>query len=84
MRCQEIHRRQVNITVREHLEYQRTLPSGARRRDPRVRLVLREMQHLRAVCEERRTGFGEIQLARIDLGEMRDKLRGRRPLVLDQ
>lgn len=81
LRRQQRHRRQRDGPVGEQVQDHWKPPGGAGGLDTAVGRVLRQMQHLRAVDEERGISFAEIQAPRIQLHQQRDHLCGRLPLV---
>ncbi len=72
-RCQVRHSGQVQPPVGEHFEDQRVLAGRTRRGDTPPGLVLREVEPLGAVGEERGAGFLQIEPARVDLAEVRQQ-----------
>jgi hypothetical protein len=80
MRREEPHACQVHQAVSEESENRWKPTHSARGFDPSVGFVLREVQYLRAICEERRAALVEIKTAGVDFSERRDELRGRRAL----
>ena len=57
---------------------------GTRRLDTPVCGVLREVEHLRAIREERRATFTEVQPARVQFDQRCDHTGRRAPLVASQ
>jgi hypothetical protein len=66
---------EVKAALLQQLQEPRVLPGGARHGDPQVGLVLREVEHLGAVREHRRTGFPSVQTPGVDLGNVGDQIR---------
>jgi hypothetical protein len=64
---------QRNRAIGQRDEDDRTAPDYAGGFDPAIRGVLGQIQHLRAVDEQRRTPLREIELARIELGQPGDE-----------
>ena len=73
VRRQERDRRQRHRAIAEHVEHAWTPARGSRRFDPPVRRVLGQMQHLRAVGEERRAALAQIQPALVELRQQCDQ-----------
>jgi hypothetical protein len=76
--------RQVQGTTRDRLEEDREFPRSACGFDSAVSCMLRQVQYLRAVGEQRRATLAEIQPPRIYLREVRDELHRRLPFVRGQ
>ena len=68
---------QVQRTVRERIEYRREAACRTGRLDASVRRVFGQMEHTRAVGEERRAALGQIEPPRVELGQCGDQLGGR-------
>jgi len=84
VRRQEPERREIETAGREPLEDDGKLARCARGLDAAVRGMLREVQDLDAVREQRRASFAEIKLAGIELGQMSDETHGRLALASRQ
>jgi len=84
MRRQESERREIETARREPLEDDGELARRARGLDAAVGRMLREVQDLDAVREERRAGLAEIELAGIELGQVSDETYGRLALASRQ
>ena len=69
-------------TIGEQVQNDRIPARRPRGFDSPVGRVLREVEHLRAVREERRAAFTEIEASRIEVGEQGHKPCGRVPLAL--
>ena len=72
VRGQQGHRGEGHRPVGQQIQNNWELAGCSRRLDPAIRSVLGEVQHLRAVGEERGAAFGQIQPARVELGERRE------------
>ena len=81
VRCQERDRGQRQRTLGQQIEDHRKAPRGPRGLDASIRRVLREVQELRAVGEERRAPLAEIQPALVHLRQQRDEPDRRVPLA---
>jgi len=80
VRAQQRDGRERERSVHEELEDERESPYRPRGFDATVGGMLRKVQHLCAVGEERRAAFAEIQAARVDFGETRDQFGSSLPL----
>lgn len=74
VRGQPGHTAQVEAAVGQHLEQDRVLAAGARRRDPQVSLGAREMQDPGAVREHRRRGEARVESSPVDLADVGDQI----------
>ncbi len=81
MRRQQLDRRERERAGPQVFEDDWEGRRGARRLDPMVGGVFRQVQALDAVGEERAAACGEVQLARIHFGEKRNERGGRRPFA---
>jgi hypothetical protein len=79
-RRQQPDRSEMKRTVVEPFENDWESSRSARRLNPIVRGVLRQVQHLNTVGEQARTAFAEVQPPRVNFRERRDKPR-RRSLI---
>jgi hypothetical protein len=70
----------VQRAVGEQIEDSRKAAAQPSRLDPVVRGVLGQAQRARAVREERAVALAQVELARVELGEVCDQLDGRAPL----
>jgi hypothetical protein len=68
-------------SIRDQVEDGRPLRRHAGGADPVVGGIFRKVQRLRAVGEQRRVPFAEVQPAGIELRERRDQRRGGVPLL---
>ena len=66
---------QVKAAVTKHGQEHRVLPRGAGYRDSQVGLGFRQVEHLGAVREHRRSGFAGVEAPRIHLGDVGDHVR---------
>jgi hypothetical protein len=73
LRADQPSRRQAQRALAEHPEYDWEPPRCARRFDAVVRGGLGKMKHLAAVAEEGREARGQVQAARIQLGQVSDE-----------
>ena len=73
VRGQERDRGEGHRPVGQQIQNNWELAGCSRRLDPSIRSVLGEVQHLRAVGEERGAAFAEIQPARVKLCQQRDE-----------
>src|SRR5262245_7719521 len=76
--------RQIQSTTGELLQNHRKPAGRACGLNPTVRCALREVQNARAIREQRRAAFTEIQAPLVEYSEVRDELRGCVALVLRQ
>ena len=83
VRRKERDRRQRQRPVSQSLKEHRKSPRRARRLDPSIGGVLRQVQHVCAVREQRRAPGLEVESSRVELGQQRDELRGGMPLTGD-
>ena len=67
----EAYRAEMDPAVGEQLQDNRKATRRPRGLDPVQGSMLREMKHLRAVGEHRRTALAEVQPARVEFGERR-------------
>ena len=81
MRCEQPDRSERQRAVSECLKHRRIAARRPRRFDAVVGRTFREVQHLRAVGEERRAPFAEIQPSRVELHEHPQQCRRCRPFV---
>lgn len=84
MRGQQSDGGQRDVAVRETAQDRRKPPRRAGGGDAAVRGRLRKMKHVRAVREQRRMAFGELELARIEFAEQGQKLGRRAPIDVDE
>ena len=83
VRRKERDRRQRQRPVGQPLKEHRESPRRACGLDPSIGGVLRQVQHVRAVREQRRAPGLEVESSRVELGQQRDELRGGTPLTAD-
>jgi hypothetical protein len=76
---QQANRGEVDRAVDKPLQNHWKPACGPRRLDAVIGCVLRQMEHLPAVAEERRAAFGEIQAPRIELHQRSDQRSRRAP-----
>jgi hypothetical protein len=81
MRREQADRGQGEVASGQQVQDPGKPPRRPRRLDTAVGGVLGEVQHLRAVREERRAAFAEVQAPRVDLRQRRDELHRRLPLA---
>ena len=74
MRREQTDRRKRDRTVGQSVEDHREPPRDTSRLDAVVGGVLREVQHLGAIDEQRRAALSKIQTTDIELGERGDEL----------
>jgi hypothetical protein len=84
VRSEKTYRRQIHGPVCEVHKQNRESPRGAGGFDATVGCVLGEVKHLRAVGEQRRAAFREIQSPGIELRKMSDERRRQAPFMLRQ
>ena len=82
MRREECDRRERHRAVAKQIQDNRKSARGARGFDPSVGGVLREMEHLCAIGEQRRAALAEIQTPDVDLDEQGDQPRCRFTLAV--
>jgi hypothetical protein len=80
VRREQANRCQSQRAIRQQLQDSRKPARCACGFNAAVRGVLRQMKHARAISEERRASFTEIETARVDFHQRRDQLHGRLPL----
>jgi hypothetical protein len=73
-RSQESHRAQVQRASRQEVQDDRESPARAGRLDAVERGVLGEAQGVRAVAEQGTVPLAEVELPRVELGQVRDQL----------
>jgi hypothetical protein len=84
MRCQQPHGREVDSPAREHFQHDRELAGRTGRLNAAIRSVLRQMQHLRAVREQRRAALAQVQAPAIELRQVGNERRRCHAFVLRQ
>ena len=84
MRREEPHPAQLKRTAADALEHRGKAPGGSSRGDATVGRALREVQHLGAVAEHRRARLPEVQLASVDLAQVRQQLRFQQSIATDE
>jgi predicted secreted protein len=77
--CRKVHR-----SLLKHGQKHRKPPDEPGGLDASVSAVLREMEHLRAIGEERGAAFREVQAPLLKLREVSNQRRGRLPLAFGQ
>jgi hypothetical protein len=74
--------RDVQRSIGQQVHHERESACRPRGLDPAICRMLRQVERLRAVGEERRVAFTEIQPSCIHFGEQRDEMRGRCTFLL--
>ena len=77
MRSEKTHRREVQRSIGQPVEDYRKTSRQSRSFDAQVGSMLRQVQPLHAVGEQRRVSLSRVQLPRVHFHEQRDQLRRR-------
>jgi hypothetical protein len=79
---EQLHGGQRDCTSGQLFEDNRERPRASRCLDAHVRRMLGEMEHLRAVCEQRGASLTKIESPRVDFREQRYEICRRGALVV--
>lgn len=82
VRSQPAHCEERHPSLRQVLGEHRKAPHRPRRLDTVVGGVLGEVEHIRAVLEERRVAFREVQATLVEFREVHNERDGRLPFAL--